>query len=491
METASLPKTRILVVDDHRANRQLLVDLLFAHDFEVTEAEDGPEAISRTQSWKPDLILLDIAMPGMNGYETCQRIKELPEGRETPIIFISALTQPEDQETGFGVGGVDYITKPIRGKEVLARVANHLRIANLQRDLREQNSRLLEANSVGHRRKISSQHLLVEMIGARTGDFPTGAVLDKKYRLDEKIGEGGFGVVYRGLHIALNRPVAVKIFRPASEGDTQKAIRKFTREGILTSRVEHPNGVIVHDFGLGETGVAYLVMELLNGFTLRALLNGHKRISLARCAEILIPVCSFLAKVHAADIVHLDLKPENIFLHQFDHTEVIKVLDFGIAKTINRDDRAKMDTLENQVVLAGTLHYVAPESISGKKCDGKADMYSLGIMLFEMLTGEVPFRMNGSDLVSILKKHIYDVPPKLSERVPDNPPELDLLVARLLDKDPENRPSAAEFPELFLRAAHLPWPIPSASQPPPPPANNQRETATLEFQEREFEIPLD
>lgn len=493
METAPLPKARVLVVDDNRANRQLLMDLLTAYNFQVAEAEDGPAAIALSRDWKPDLILLDIAMPEMDGYETCSKIKELPESRETPVIFISALTQPEDQVAGFAVGGVDYITKPIRGKEVLARISNHLRIASLQKDLREQNSRLLEANSILHRRKVSSQHLLVEMIGAKTGEFPPGTLLEKKYRLEEKIGEGGFGVVFRAVHITLNRPVAIKIFRPASDGDDQRSIRKYTREGVLACRVDHPNGVTVYDFGFGETGIAYLVMELLSGFTLRSLLSSFKSISLPRCAEILIPTCDFLAKVHEADIVHLDLKPENIFLHRIGKSEVVKVLDFGIAKTIRREDRVKIDTLENQVVLAGTLHYVAPESISGKQCDGKADMYSLGVMLFEMLAGEVPFKMNGQDLISILKKHIYDQPPRISSLVAGIPPKLEDLINRLLEKEPEKRPSAVEFPKLFLEAAGIAWPNSSYLNESGRfiLENPAKEVSTLEFREQEFEIPLD
>jgi serine/threonine protein kinase len=160
-----------------------------------------------------------------------------------------------------------------------------------------------------------------------------GTVLDEKYQIETKIGAGGFGTVYRATHLTLNRPVAIKIFRPAAGNATVESIERFRLEGISTCRVNHPNAISVLDFNITSTGIAYLVMELLEGRTLSSELKEMGRLLPARCAKILLPVCDALNKAHSAGIVHRDIKPDNIFLHQTREGEVVKGGRFRYSKT--------------------------------------------------------------------------------------------------------------------------------------------------------------
>jgi serine/threonine protein kinase len=200
--------------------------------------------------------------------------------------------------------------------------------------------------------------------------------------------------------------------------------------------------VRVIDGGISADGVPYIIMELLDGRVLDAELHAATKLSIARTAEILAPVCDALAAAHAEGIVHRDIKPENIFLHRDgDGREVVKVLDFGVAKLLD-DTKASMRSLTASGSLVGTPQYMAPERLSDQVYDGRSDVYAIGIILFQCLIGRLPFASD-TNLFAMIILQMKTLPPRLIDLDPTIPERVQRIVLAALEKDPELRPSAA------------------------------------------------
>jgi eukaryotic-like serine/threonine-protein kinase len=277
-----------------------------------------------------------------------------------------------------------------------------------------------------------------------------GTIFDSKYRLEAKIGLGGFGAVYRATHLGLNRPVAVKILHSNVQNASPENLERFRQEGISACSVAHPNAVSVLDFGVTTDSYAYLVMELLNGHSLSDELQEKSRLSILRCAEILPPVCDVLTEAHLSGIIHRDIKPDNIFLHRTRRTEIVKVLDFGIAKLIRSQSERSGKSLTATGILMGTPEYMAPERIRNKTYDGRSDVYSLGVILYQMLCGRLPFESPEGDFVAVMWMQVNDAPPPLQLFNPDIPPAVERVVLQALEKSPDRRPTAEELAYNFL-----------------------------------------
>jgi ligand-binding sensor domain-containing protein len=314
------------------------------------------------------------------------------------------------------------------------------RLAAQNEELASKNAELNHKNA-----ELEASQRQADRIFSALAEALPGTTLDGKYRLDEKIGAGGFGAVFRATHLSLDRPIAVKVFRPVSGNDSAGALERFKREGISVSRLSHPNIVNVMDSGVSQEGIAYLVMELLTGIPLTAELHQRGRLSLARCGEIVLPVCAALAEAHRQGIIHRDIKPDNVFLNRTPAGEVVKVVDFGIAKLVGEE--TAQDQLTATGVIVGTPIYVAPERVASQSYDGKADVYSLGVMFYEMLTGRPPFLPTGGNVVSVFLAHMHERPPRPGDFAPDLPPEIEEIVLNVLEKDPNARPDAATFAE--------------------------------------------
>ncbi|MBX7219844.1 MAG: protein kinase [Blastocatellia bacterium] len=301
--------------------------------------------------------------------------------------------------------------------------------------------------------ELVASHQRADRIFSALAEALPGTVLDGKYRLEEKIGTGGFGAVFRAVHVQLDRPVAVKVFRPGPGHDSPEAVERFRREGISATRVNHPNAVSVLDSGISADGIAYLVMELLVGHSLTHELREHGPLPLSRCAEIIEPLCHVLSDAHEAGIIHRDIKPDNVFLHQSKDGEVVKVVDFGIAKLMTAPEESTYEDLTQTGGLIGTPAYMAPERLRGLEYDGRADVYSVGVMLYQMLVGRMPFPVKATtSVVDIILKHVNEEPPPLRRYNPRIPVEVADVVAKALKKDPAQRPSAREVGELFVTA---------------------------------------
>ena len=280
-----------------------------------------------------------------------------------------------------------------------------------------------------------------------TGDGPVdpliGHTLDEKYRLEARLGIGGMGTVYRARHLLIDRPVAVKVLNPRFVED-EAARTRFRREAKAAGRLQHTNAVTVTDFGQSSDGYVYLVMELLEGRTLREVLAKEAPLDPARSVSLMLQVSAAVAAAHEAGIIHRDLKPANIFIVQrAEVPALVKVLDFGIAKlaadSLDDDDHK---TLTQVGAMIGTPRYMSPEQCDGADLTPAADVYSLGVILYELLTGTVPF--SGSTPLSIAMKHTSEAPRSLRDFVSTIPPSLEQLVLRTLEKDPADRPANAE-----------------------------------------------
>ena len=284
-----------------------------------------------------------------------------------------------------------------------------------------------------------------EQIFSALSEALPGHVLDEKYRIAEKIGSGGFGTVYRGEHILLHHPVAIKVFRPAVGREGAESLERFRLEGISACRVNHPNAVTVLDFDVSAGSLAYLVMELLEGRSLAHQLRSVGKLAPARAVEIACAVCEALAQAHAAGIVHRDIKPSNVFLHGSNGDQVVKVIDFGIAKLTDASDVPGAETNTMSGMFLGTPAYMAPERVFDLPYDGRADVYAVGVMIYEMVSGRLPFHTTSGGHLSLMRMHAIEEPPELTAVVPDAHPGLDSAVKRAMAKDPEHRPTAAEL----------------------------------------------
>ncbi len=267
-----------------------------------------------------------------------------------------------------------------------------------------------------------------------------GTTLQGQFHLLAAIGSGAMGTVYRAWQAGMERTVAVKLLRADLLADLELR-RRFLREGRAAARLNHPNIVSVHVVGETDAGEPYLVMEELGGETLDEVMDGGPRLPPARAIGIARQIASALAEAHAAGIVHRDLKPDNVFLVQRRGAgELVKIFDFGIAK-IADGARADASRLTRDGDIFGTPHYIAPEQAQGGPLDGRADLYSLGVLLYRMLSGRLPFEGNA---VAVLLAHIGHPPPDLAQVAPGLPPGLAALVMRCLAKNPDHRFAGAE-----------------------------------------------
>lgn len=273
-----------------------------------------------------------------------------------------------------------------------------------------------------------------------------GKTIAEKYLLEKVIGSGGMGSVYAGKHTGLGRSVAIKVMNSDIVTD-KTAEARFIREAKTAAKLDHPNAVTIHDFGTIESGGAFIVMEYINGQTLRKYLATNGPLSLEQTLEWFIPICEVIETAHQRGIIHRDLKPENIMLKTVGNDVIIKVVDFGLAKLTGGDDVSQKLTKTGEFM--GTPQYMAPEVYDGETADNRADIYALGIILYEMLTGKVPF--SGS-VQNIISGHLFKEPAPITSIKSDLPQELDEVLKLALEKKRDERiPNAMSLANAFKK----------------------------------------
>lgn len=263
-----------------------------------------------------------------------------------------------------------------------------------------------------------------------------GTTLGERYRILKKLGAGGMGAVYLAEHIVIERKVAIKILGQdyATKADL---VQRFIQEARAAARIGHENIVEVHDFGETASGSVFFAMEYLEGTDLAGLIQRRGVLTAPEIRAISIQICKALAAAHSKQIVHRDLKPENIFLIEKDgRRDFVKILDFGIAKINNVDDTG--GKLTRAGMIFGTPEYMSPEQARGEIPDHRVDIYALGCIIYEMLTGKVPFQ--GETFMGTLTKHMFELPEPPSRRAPQPvPPDLEAICLRAMDKDRDRR----------------------------------------------------
>src|SRR6478735_953346 len=307
--------------------------------------------------------------------------------------------------------------------------------------------------------------------GGRSGsnDPMLGKVVAGRYRLEARLGEGGMGVVYRARHVLIERVVALKLIRPDLRGETH--LRAWMlREARAANRVDHAHIIDIHDIGETEDGELYLVMEYLVGTALASEL-ARGPMSLSRGVDILEQMCAALARAHDLGVVHRDLKSDNILLTvRGGRKDFVKILDFGLAG-LARDPR-----LAPKGAVFGTPEYMSPEQARGEEAGPQSDLYAIGVLFFEMLTGQLPFRSN--DRETLLEMQRTAVAPRPRTIKSDVQPQAESIVIKLLEKERRKRFQDAHHLHEELKALQrslpsTPWEIggagDAAAPPPPPP----------------------
>jgi serine/threonine-protein kinase len=278
------------------------------------------------------------------------------------------------------------------------------------------------------------------MAAGQKDDFVGRTIMGGQFEIAQRIGTGGMGSVYRASEPAMGREVAIKILHPKLKGRSD-LVSRFRREARAMSQLAHPNTVRVFMYGeLPEDGSLYIVMEMLEGKNLNQTVRKGGPMSAERAVPILVQVCQALHEAHQLGIVHRDLKPENIFIcNQAGMVDYPKVLDFGLAKVTEQQMRPGSLILTQEGMVFGTPEFMSPEQARGQTLDARSDIYSLAVILYEVLTGKLPF--DAKTPMEYVSKHVTAEPIPLNERVPGRTfaPGLEAAISRALAKDPNQR----------------------------------------------------
>jgi CheY-like chemotaxis protein len=461
----------LLVVDDEEGNRTLLKTFFTKKGFNVRVAVDGHEGLANCNA-DVDVVLLDMMMPGLGGLEVLRRLRQ--GGNAVPVLVLTAVASPELVVEAMQAGAQDYVTKPFSLPVLLQRIE---RVLQQARDAVGTAEVIDEADGIvmlaplppppapgedrtDHvavpplptpstlPRTTSSASLigpasllsrLRQMTRRLLPDQPVleaGALLSGRYRLGEPLGAGAFGAVWRARHVDLDLDVAIKVLhkdaKPVRPNET--ALESFRREAMLTARINSPHAVRVSDFGVTAEGHAYLVMELLKGQSLRQKLTSSGPLPLHEACGAVADVCDALATAHRHGVVHRDVKALNVFVATLDDESprtTIKLIDFGAAGSIDEE--------RTGAVLVGTPTHMAPERFVDPRGTPASDVYAAGIMLFQLLTGAVPFQAD--DVAALARLH-QSAPIPLPSSRRAHVDVADDIVTATLAKEPSARPSA-------------------------------------------------
>jgi CheY-like chemotaxis protein len=493
-DTPEGARTRVLVVDDEAPLRQVLVRMLQRLGYDTLEAPDGRAALELAEREAPDLVITDLTMPHMTGHDLLRRLKADERTRHVPVIVVSGEGDSASVVSCLEQGAEDHVTKPYEAVVLQARVRSTLerkrlrdgelthlrRVAQLTaaaeavehhryepaslRDLvgrpdpLGQLARVFDRMVTGLRareeqlearlRQLRRDVEQVSMPGAATdtvseeSHFAVGDILAGRYEIKRELGKGGMGLVYLAHDRELREDVAVKLVRSDLIREDPSLLERLRSEARLARKISHRNVVRTHDLGEWQ-GVYFVTMEYVKGVTVADLIAVSGKLAVPSVLAIGTQLADALAVAHAEQIIHRDIKPQNLLV---DQNGVLKVTDFGLARPVKQTAGV---TLGGYIV--GTPNYMAPEQLFGGDVDGRTDLFAVGVVLYECLTGNTPFE---ADSPMGVAARIMSGPPRpIDELTPGVPPALAAVIEHLLQREPSERLRSAR--DLAERLAHV------------------------------------
>lgn len=415
-------RKRVLVIDDDAMHRELCAEVLRGDGYAVFEASNGREGIERLTQVVPDLVLCDVRMPELNGFEALDLVRAMPEFRRIPFVLLSGVgVSVRDIRRGMNQGADDYLVKPFTPDELLAAVRVRLERATP--------TPMESAMAQIARSDASSDH----------GRLLDQAPLLGRFRLDRVLGVGGMATVYAATDLASGRTVAIKV--ALDEDGTKNA--RLSREAHVLEALDDPHIVPLVTYGRAGERLTFIAMEWIDGPSLATYLT-WQRPALVDVLQISERIALALAAAHAHGILHRDVKPSNVVLRDAEPTRAM-LLDFGLATL------PSASPLTAEGALLGTLGYMSPEQILGRaQLDARTDLFSLGCVIYEMITGVTPFSTDSS--IAAVSSVLFDVAPSLQLLAPEVPDALDALVSSMLARQPHDRPESAAAVADALRA---------------------------------------
>ena len=416
------PLQRILLVDDDAGLCGVVCDFLQSKGFlvEMHRSVEAARQVLFTQEY--DLLILDWDLPGASGIDLCKEYRD--KGGLSPVLMVTGHTAIDDKELGLECGADDYVTKPFSLRDLHARIKSLLRRVTAYAP----KSAAAEDNAARKNPDVTVQLL--------DKDF----VLGGKYRLEEQIGVGGMALVWKASDIAMKRTVVVKLMHEHLSND-EGNLKRFEHECRMMAKIKHPNVVTIFDSGVLEDSIPYMVMEYVQGESLRHLIDDRGPAPVKSAVAVMMQICAGLQEAHEAGVIHRDLKPDNIVIQdRSNKPDSVKIVDFGIARLIDSKERF---TKTGTVI--GTMEYISPEQLrDDDDIDGRADIYALGIIFFEMLTADLPLKAR--TLEGLVTKHLIGVPTMPSAKREDIEAgsAIDLIVGKCLEKRPSARYQSAK-----------------------------------------------
>lgn len=406
---------KILLVDDDLQMANMVEDWLAFEGHSIDAVNSGLLGWEKLRGGKYDLLILDWDLPDLNGIDILKRYRA--SGGESPVLMLTGHTNVSDKELGLDAGADDYLTKPFHMKELTARLKALMRRAEPK---------------TSYVKPLGSGNEDILKLGQLAG-----TQLAARYEFVDVLGHGGMGLVFKAIHPLMEKFVAIKML--LSSELAPESIERFKREAKAVSRLDHHNVVTVHDFGVTEHGLPYMVMEFIEGKSLEDLLAEEGPLPLVRALEICAQSCEGVGHAHEMGVLHRDIKPGNIMLKvQTGNRETVRVLDFGFAK-LKEPDSKKAVALTQVGTIMGSPPYMSPEQVRGKPLDERSDVYSMGCVIYETVCGRPPH--TGQEAMEVMLKHLEEPIAPISTWRPDLPAgsALECLVFRALQLDPACR----------------------------------------------------
>lgn len=397
---------KILVVEDDVDLAGVTCDCLTALGHEVEHVDNGSDAQEKLLGSVYDLIMLDWDLPEITGIELLTIFRN--SGGTTPVLMLTGRHELDFKEAGLEAGADDYLTKPFELRELKARIKSLLR--------------------------RTTTYNPAAAAAAEPATFLPGSVLGGKYVLKEVIGEGGMAVVWKATHAAIDKTVVVKVLKPHLV-HKEESLKRLELESRALAKISHPNVVAVTDVGTLSSGQPYMVLEYIQGKALSQYIYDMGPLPLRLALRIAGQMCMGLSAAHKVGVIHRDLKPGNVIVQdQQGRPDWVKIVDFGIAQLADAPGR-----LTQEDVIVGTIEYISPEQLEDCDLDQRADLYAAGIIMYEMLTGKLPFEAKTPH--ALLAKKLMVAPERLPHSrsdVPDGSP-IDCIVRRALERDRDLR----------------------------------------------------